>query len=280
VVEVFAGDNEAGKKEFQRVLEIQPDDQTALYNLGKVSFDEGKYDAALKLFRRYLARNSSDTYALVYVLRCGIATHDPGTVQRAEVQLRTMESGDGALHAQIGRWLVYGKFYEAADREFAAALQSADTPSEVLPEYASLLLEESRPQIALEVLARVPEQQREDGFYHYLMGECFERLRDLKAASREYSKAISIDPAQEKYHVSLASSLLSQKEFEAADTVLSSAMTRFPNSVTIIVARGLFELATEHPEKAMKYYRTAMQVQPDSPPAYELLGRIEEAKGD
>jgi len=280
VVEVLAGHNEAGEKEFQRVLQIQPEDQTALYDLATVWFDEAKYDAALKLFRRYLAHNSSDANALVYTLRCGIATHDPGTVQQAQVQLDAMQFEDTTFHAQMGRWLAEGTFYEEADREFSTAIKAPNAPSELIADYASLLLRESKPQKALQILSRIPEQERENGFYHYLMGQCYERLLDLKAAYREYSEAISIDPSHDVYHLSLSALLVSQKAFAAADRVLSSATARFPNSLTVTVARGFLELEVGTPESAMKYYFRAVQLEPDSSLTSELLGRIEMAKGD
>ena len=112
------------------------------------------------------------------------------------------------------------------------------------------------------------------------MGQCSERLLDLKGAYREYCKAISIDPTREAYHVSLAALLVSQKAFGSADTVLSAAITRFPHSVTIIVMRGLVELETGNPENARKDYQSAMEVERDSPLTCELLGRIEMVEGN
>jgi tetratricopeptide (TPR) repeat protein len=280
VVEVLAGDRDAGTTEFRYVLEIDPNHQAALYNLGKLSFDEGDYTASLAFFGRYLNHNSSDSNALIYMLRCALATQDRRTAQQLESRLRSLESRNAAFHARIGKWLGDAKLYEAADKEFALAAQMPDASPGVLHDYASLLLKESRPQEALEILSRVPESAANGADHHYLLGQCYERALDPRDAYREYSKAISIDPAQETYYASLAWLLLSQQATDAAKGVLSTAERRFPNSAAITVAKGFLQLEIGDLEKATEAYRAAVQMKPDFPMACKLLGRIEMAKGN
>lgn len=205
VVEVLLDHSEVGIKEFRRVLEIPPHNQEALYNLGKVLFDEGKYEPASKAFQDYLALNGLDQEALLYLFRCGIENHDPATVDRTEKRLHVIQPQNTPLHAQMGRWLVQGGYLEAAEREFALATNSAHPSFEVASVYVALLLGKARPEEGLEVLSRVAEQDRNSASFHYLSGQRYERLRDFRKAYEEYSKAISIDPAQEIYYVSLAS---------------------------------------------------------------------------
>ncbi len=280
VVEVLLGHSEIGIKEFRRALEISPDNPAALYNLGKVLFDEGKYEPASKALQDFLALNGSDQEALVYLFQCGIKNHDPATVDRTERRLRAIQPQDTAFHAQMGKWLAQGGYLEAAEKEFALAANSAHPSSDVTSGYVGVLLDEARPQEALEVLSRVGEQERNTASFHYLSGQCSERLLEFGKAYEEYNKAISIDPAQETYYVSLASLLFYQKAFSEAKQVLATALKRFPSSVTLMVALGLVEVEDGNVKEAMQDYQTAIQADPNSPIAWKLLGEIQMVNGN
>ena len=280
VVEVLLGHSEIGIKEFQRALEISPHNHEALYNLGRVLFDEGKYEPASKAFQDYLALNGSDQEALLYLFRCGIENHDPATVDRTERRLHAMQPQNTPLHAQMGKWLVQGGYFEIAEREFALATNSAHPPFEFASVYVALLLEEARPKEGLEVLSRVAEQERNSAPFHYLSGQCYERLPDFRKAYEEYSKAISIDPAQEIYYVSLASVLNNHQAHNAAKKVLAAALKKFPSSVNLLVAMGHVEVEDGNVEDAMQDYQTAVQLDPNSPLTWKLLGEIQMVNGD
>lgn len=280
VVEVLLGHSETGITEFRRALAISPDNQAALYNLGKVLFDEEKYEPASKAFRDFLSLNGSDQEVLVYLLQCGIKNHDPMTVDRTEKRLRAMQPQDTAFHAQVGKWLSQGGYFEAAEREFALAANSANPPLEVTSDYVGVLLDEARPKEALAVLSRVGENERNTASFHYLSGQCSESLLEFGKATEEYNEAISIDPAQEKYYVSLASLLFYQKALSETKQVLATALKRFPSSAPLIVAMGLVEVEDGNVKEAMEDYQTAMQADPNSPIAWKLLGEIQMVNGN
>jgi tetratricopeptide (TPR) repeat protein len=280
VVEVLLGHSEIGIKEFRRALEISPHNEAALYNLGKVLFDQGKYEPASKVFQDYLALNGSDQEALLYLFRCGIENHDPTTVDRTEKRLRAMQPQDTALHARMGRWLAQVGYLGAAEKEFALAANSAHLSFEVTSDYVGVLLEEARPKEALEVLSRVAEQDGNSASFHYLSGQCYEKVPEFRKAYEEYSKAISIDPAQETYYVSLASLLIYRQAYSAARQLLATASKRFPSSVTVIVLKGLAEVEDGNAEDAMQDYQTAIQVDPNSPIVWKLLGGIQMMNGN
>jgi len=280
VVEVLLGHKESGIKEFRCALELSPHNQEALFNLGKVLFDEGEYEPAARAFQEYLALNASDQEALLYLLKCGIENHDPGTVDRAEKGLRSMQPQNAALHSQLGKWLTGGGYFEAAEREFALVANSPQLSLEATSDYVALLLQEAKPKEALEVLSRVKEPERDSASFHYLSGQCYERLPEFRQAYEEFSKAVSIDPAKEIYYVSLASLLNNHHAYRAAKEVLATALKRFPSSVALVVAMGHVEAEEGNVEEALQDYQTAIQKDPNSPLAWKLLGEIQMVKGD
>ena len=154
------------------------------------------------------------------------------------------------------KWLSQGGYLEAAGREFALAANSANPPLEVTGDYVGVLLDEARPKEALAVLSRVGEQERNTALFHCLSGQCSERLLQFGKATEEYNKAISIDPAQEKYYVFLASLLFYQKALSEAKQVLETALRRFPSSAPLIVAMGLVEVEDGNVKEAMEDYQT------------------------
>lgn len=283
VVEVELGHNEAGKKEFRRVLEIDPKQKEALFNLGKVLFNEEDYVPAQKMFTKYMALSPSDTDALIYLLRCGIKNRDAETVANAQQELRRLVPNDGKLHAQIGRWLAEGRYFEAAQEEFATALGLSPNSHELRGPHSydngAMSLDRGQPQKAIDLLSRLPDSEKNKAQYHYLMGRCYEQLLDTVNAYVEYRTATEIDPDQEDYYLTLASLLLSQGITSPTDRVLDAALQRFPKSARVQVAMGLLELVTGNAEFAMVHYRKAAELAPNTPQVYKLLGRIELKQG-
>jgi tetratricopeptide (TPR) repeat protein len=176
--------------------------------------------------------------------------------------------------------LAQGGYLVAAEKELALAVGVANPSMETISDYVALLLQEAKPREAIDVLSRVPERRRDNAPYHYFLGQTYERLPEFARAYEEYSKAISLDPSREEYYISLASLLLSQQANSSAKKVVATALKRFPNSVTSLVAMGLVELEDGNVQEAMQDYRTALQAEPNSPIACKLLGGIQSASGD
>jgi tetratricopeptide (TPR) repeat protein len=280
VVEVALGNSEAARREFQAVLAIDPAKGEALFNLGKLFFQKEDYVTAERFFSKFAALSPVDTNGLLHLLQCAIKTKDAGTVTKARSNLLKLAPEDAALHTHVGKWLADARDYEAAREEFDLALRLSPASDEARLQYANMCLQQGQAQKAVELLSPLTQTYEHDAFFHYLLAQCYERELDPARAYVDYEKAIEIDPNRELYYLSLASLFLSYRVTSEAERVLTIALDRFPRSVQIRVAAGLLELESGNPEDAMSDYRQAIALAPESPLAFQLLGRIQMAQGD
>jgi tetratricopeptide (TPR) repeat protein len=279
VVEVMRGNKQDGIKEFQRALEIDPNQREALYNLGKLMFDEKDFASASRYFAKCVALSPSDRDALSYLLRCAIVNNDGTQVAEIHEKLLRLLPREVQAHLEVGLWLAEGKFYDDAEEEFETALiLSPDSPA-VRYNYAALCLIRGLPQKALDLLSPLSSSEDKDARYHYLLGQCYERSQDAQKALLEYKRAMEIDPDQEVYYISLAALLASRKASDAAESILITAARRFPKSVRVRVGMGLVQLETGNVENAKAAYQEALELAPHSPLCLNLLGRIQMAQG-
>jgi tetratricopeptide (TPR) repeat protein len=279
VVEVMRDNREGGKKEFRRALAIDPNQREALYNLGRLMFDEKDYVSASHYFGKCVDLSPSDRDALAYSLRCAIARNERAQVTEIHRKLLRLLPQEAEPHLEVGLWLAKGNFYDDAEQEFETALALSPDSSAVRLDYAALCLDRGLPQRALDLLSPLSSSEDRRAPYHYLLGQCYEHLRNAQKALMEYKRAMEIDPGQETYYISLAALLASHEDKDAAATILSTAARRFPTSVRVRVGIGLIQLETGNVENAKAAYHEAVELAPHSPLCLNLLGRIQMAQG-
>lgn len=101
--------------------------------------------------------------------------------------------------------------------------------------YAALIHKsEERERIAIPLLVRLCMQASENSGYFQLLGDCYAATDQDPAAAAAYQRAYTLAPTSITVIPKLATALLASKLPEQADTLLRSAMARFPGTPALL----------------------------------------------
>jgi tetratricopeptide (TPR) repeat protein len=175
---VILSDFSDADKWFTKVVEWNPLDVQAWYDLGRTKYNENRFDEAIAAFKKVLQL-------------------DPANV-KAEDNLGLSYGGLGNNEEAIG----------AYKRAIALEEKSTDKGPDKNPgpylDYGSLLIEDNRVDEALPLLAQALAISPSDFRVHRELGKGYLHLNELAKAQAELEKAIELAPRNAPLHFMLA----------------------------------------------------------------------------
>lgn len=233
-----AGDLTEARRLYQQLLDRSSDEVVALFRLGLLELQQGRFDAALTLIERAVAASPHELnfqLGLAQVLTAMQRWEEAAAVYRgvlklnprlAEVQL----SLGGVLQAQ-GDYAGAIKAYQAAV-QFQPGLADA----------------------------------------HNNLGNCHKLLGDLPAAEAAYREALALDANHAGAMSNLATILQSRGQVDPAIELLRRAVTLEAQTVTHAVNLGAALCQQRRFAEAESILRQAVEKDPDNPQAAYNLG--------
>ncbi len=241
-------EREAAKHQLRQVLEHDPNNKEALFQLARVTVEEGDFASADALFQKYLAISPAEPGAWAYLLRCAVGQNDPKGAANAQRQIELLAPTNLAVQAQAACWLAGSGISEVTGREFELVMS----------------------------LAR--SQTSSEGLWYSRLGQCYEHAHDPSRATRAFQAAVDLDPSTETNYFRLAHLFAREGLVGDASEVMAGAVKHFPHSVTTRVEAGDIELEAGNPERALEQQQRAATLNPRSPGVLLLLGRIQLAQ--
>lgn len=208
------GDQDGAIAEYRNAVQLDADDYAARFNLGFALLDSGAADNAVAEFRAALSRRS-DLAILHYGLGRVLAAK--GDLEGAAAEYRTalklhsdtatytsgaVFSLQGSAHLGLGEVLRKKEDIDSSLAEYHAVIGWGRKVGLVSggSRYGPLIWESPG---TFSPLIRSPLRTIHDALAHFGLGETLAARGDLKAALKEYSEAIKLDPdlelAKEKY---------------------------------------------------------------------------------
>jgi tetratricopeptide (TPR) repeat protein len=277
------------------VLAQSPSHGDALVTKAEMRFDAGDLDSALALAGRVTGRELVNGQRL----RVGSAVRARGwtVVGRVEesrgMGTRALAAFDSALRALgshvpallgAGRVLLVDRPSDARAR-FDAVLQAEAAATMTLPNGRTAAQEAqlgaaradlalARAQDAVTSLTALSAARENDAEVLLYLGHAESALEvpNREAAEQHYRAAIAVDPALFNAYVALAELFLAMDRGADADTVLSQAASRVPESASVCLALGSFELRRNRIPAAITQLRRALELDPGLPAAHFSLG--------
>lgn len=149
---------------------------------------------------------------------------------------------------------------------------------------AESLISQGRYEEALSELQRAPEETKATARWHLLSSKAYDGLRDPKHAVDEAQRALAVDPRNEASYLQLGQIFLSWNTAQPALEIFSSASALFPQSLPILLGRGIAELDLGRYKEAEQDLKSCLQKKPDLGIAFESLettylktGQLEDA---
>jgi len=124
---------------------------------------------------------------------------------------------------------------------------------------------------ALSALDRAPAAEKQSGEWHLLASKAYDGLNDPKKAVEEAEDALATNPRDERYHLQLGQIFLSRNTPQAANEIFNSALKLFPDSLPLLLGRGISLLNLGRYEAAERDFETCLQKNPGLGIAFESL---------
>ena len=240
----------------------------------------------LKVTSRTSVERYRDTTASIPTIgkELGVAKILEGRVQRAGDQIRVNIQ---LIDAEKDEHLWADTF----DRQFTAS-NVFDIQTEIVEAIAQQLETNITPAETRQ-LASMPTDNL-SAYSEYLKGRHLaqtESIESLTQAVTHFEKAIESDPGFALAHVSLADAYLTlsanfragmvaEESTALAEPLLMRALDIEPDLGEAYASLGLVRQLQNNPVAAEEAYRTAMELRPNYPRVFRLLGRLELAWGD
>ncbi|MEX2260510.1 MAG: tetratricopeptide repeat protein [Bryobacteraceae bacterium] len=258
-------------REYAAALERDPENITALLNLGSVYLDEGKPRSALPLLRRAhrLAPHDDDI-----LKRNLLAEARAGSAEEIGRSLRAVPAKKCTVTAGIGQELLARGLYEVAATQFSRERHcNASSLTPLLGE-ASALLALGRSEDAIDLLHSRHEQTRANKYARWILGSAYERRGRYRESFEQFSAAVDIDPNDARAYVPLGLLGIKAGTPQLSHKVFQDAIARFPAAPEFRLGQALIAQVTGNARQAEETCRALIAKNPKYMPAHLFLSAL------
>ena len=150
-----------------------------------------------------------------------------------------MSAGDYRTQTGIGVLLARFRLYDDAIQHFQTALNVDPTSDDVKFDLADAYFRKGDYAQALETAKQVSAPGQQDSAYLSLLGDIQAHLGDTADASSIFRDAITQNPDNDQYYLSLALVELRENNIPAAEDTLQKGLARIPSSGKIFWGLGI-----------------------------------------
>jgi len=257
---------------WHRVIEIDPKNAIAYYNLGNALYKQGKLEEAIAAYHQTIQLNP--TLAPAYY-NLGIALYKQGKLEEAIAAYRQaiqLDPKDAAAYYNLGIALkAQGKLEEA----IAAYRQAIQLDPKFAFAYNNLgvaLYDQGKLEEAIAAYRQAIQLDPKDAVPYNGLGNALSDQGKLEDAIAAYRQAIQLDPKYAKAYNGLGNALSDQGKLEEAIAAYRQAIQLNPTLAPAYNNLGLALYYQGKQEEAIAAYRQAIQLDPTLAPAYNNLG--------
>lgn len=236
-----AEDLEGAREQFSQVVRREPDNVDALYSLGLLELEVGRYRAGEKHLRKLLSLKQREQSAYYYL---GYAADKQGKDAQAVEWYRKVDSGDFLSQAQL----------------HAAEIMVRQGRMEAMQEYL------------LELRRENPEKSVD---FVLIEGQVLSDAGYLEEASAVYGRGLDADADNEDLRYARALVAQKQGQLDLAERDMRHILANDPDNIRTLNALG-YTLAdqTDRYQEALGYVSRAYQQKPDDPAIIDSMGWV------
>ena len=248
----------------EQVLAIRPNDEPTRFLLGMILVNSGEYARAVGLLESVPERVRGQGEAVAALARAQYAL---GKKDQARATLESM-----ALNRSLSPGDVYACATTAANAEdFVTAEKLFLSIRSTYPDAAALSYQIALMQFRSDSIDRsrqtlleaIDKGQRSGPIYN-LLGHCHAAQNRLQSAVASFEQAIELEPAEESHYLDAVQLLAEHQIWRVLIRIAEKGVARIPRSDRLFRMKGLAETAMLYSEDAVRSYRRALEINPDS----------------
>lgn len=248
----------------EQVLARVPDDELTRFLLGMILVNSGEYARAVGLLESVPDRVRGQGEAVAALARAQYAL---GKKDQARATLESM-----ALNRLLPPGDVYACATTAANAEdFATAEELFLSIRSTYPDAAALSYQIALMQFrsdridrSRQTLLEAIDKGRRSGPIYNLLGHCHAARNRLQSAVASFEQAMNLEPAEESHYLDAVQLLAEHQIWRVLIRIAEKGVARIPRSDRLYRMKGLAETAMLYSEDAVRSYRRALEINPDS----------------
>ncbi len=255
---------EEAKANLEQVLARVPGDELTRFLLGMILVNSGDYARAVGLLESVPERVRGQGEAVAALARAQYAL---GKREEAGATLESM-----ALNRSLPPGDVYACATTAANAEdFATAETLFRSIRSTYPDAAALSYQIARMQFRSDRIDRSRRtlleaigKGQDSGPIHNLLGHCHAARNQLQSAVASFERAMELEPGEESHYLDAVQLLAEHQIWRVLIRIAEKGVARIPRSDRLFRMKGLAETAMLYSEDAVRSYRRALEINPDS----------------
>jgi tetratricopeptide (TPR) repeat protein len=276
---IYLGLYKKARKEFQKILKVNPDNASVLFYLASVEERLGNFEDAERLFRAVL--NLSAHYLDVHN-HLGVIYHKQGNLDKSveEFELALKQAEYPEVYYNLSVVLKQKGRHEEAVKAAKAALSLDPKYADVHNQLGQLAIDQGaldKAEVHLKEALKIEPDHLEAhnnlGIVQYRKGKDAEALRS-------FEKALSIDSNSPEALNNLGSVYLFQGKYDKAEEVFKKAVHINPSYFEGLLNLGSMHFHKKDCQSAKDLYLKAIEVNPESNEAWVRLGLLYLGQGE
>lgn len=275
-----AGQLDAAEQGYREHLAHDPDDADALHLLGVLKQQRGDAAAAEQSIRRAIELAPERAQ---YHLSLGGVQMRQGDEAAARMSFEAalmLDPNSAEAHGVLGHLALRGGDGTDAEGRFRVGRRVDEDDPMILLGLGSLYLSRNEPDHAVKFLTRAAERKPGDAAIQSTLGQALFAQGAFAFAEKAFENALGLRPEWSFTALCLARAKLRQDKLEQARALFAALLES--NQQTFGANAGLGDVARKQGAivKALKHYRRALDVEPDSSGAANACAWCMEQLGD
>lgn len=269
VNEFNSGDISRATAHFERVLELEPDDEISHLFLGNIAFSARQCAATLEHYDKSRDQVVKDPSLVLRYAQCSL---EQSHTDAALNMLQRLPELDAKSNFDAG--LLLGRAGDVHDAAHYFELSRQGYPDPYTAGYNEtlMMLKAGDYPGAIAVANDLLRQGYRKSELYNLLSEAYLKNNQVKEAYDSLRTATQVDPQDENNYVDLSSLCLDHENFDLGIEITDIGLRHIPNSERLYLQRGVLRAEKGQTKESEQDFLTANRIAPDKALPYVALG--------